>query len=939
MAEKKRTLSAPTYTKGSADPTASAQRAAEAAEQGVDPTQEPSGPNRRQRRQERRRQRRNAPHQQRKRYAREQSRQARQDALDADIGDPIARLRQQTRAEQAKFMSSIRKSGIVSEGQSKPTQKRKLSDLQSAYASMMVLHCLSPLQRGVSAQSVMSVVGMGTMMTMLSPNFRAQVGDYIGQIGPAISNAIDKRVENSTRKKGEAAREKLDKFHDRTGGDRDDVRGLAGRRLRKRLAKIENMERGYREPFTDQSAALAHVGIVQSAYDEMRAPGADRKAIKDRYDTAMSALYEYIEDDGLDQTAVERNVRVITGQLLERDPTQASAFSELGHGQFIKNEPKEFYLPGDTQPTRVWTGDFTDSFGGNTVNGGAFTLREPMSAYEHRVASSKAIYGEMLSSSNLEEFNGVVEQYLVASATREYPEAVEYTDDPLARSRMSRARTMFSSMADDGLSAEDQKLVYMGSYLDAMNMMSETHPEIGRLWAEKFGENWQERMSEMVQDYSDLGEEAMEREQAGADVDEPMHNPGPRFTGTQDGPIVDAESDVVDGEFVDDDPESSVSVDDKDIVDAEVVEDEPVQSESSETAGSVKAESSVTSGSSHDDQQNAVDPKLEAVGVRDDEALQSMIADGVAPERATSGGLWQADRILQGADSQQWRTSLVEDMSDHMAMDILQSAHNPQGEGADEGSWTARHVWRSRARALGKLDPNRASIRAEAHDLTGNSPQGYAEEIRMRRREHRSLLMKGETTTVSPDLEHTPWGPDVAANTRAREMAGMAYSMSDAKVSAGDQDVLHSVAYVRALEKVVAVDPSYEAVVQRMVEREGGSRGDWRRHEFSGSLDRSRSRTATDYDRAVAGLELTPVAELDNPIPSSAREPEETSHKLRESKAPDSEVSLDLRRTSRKNQAARQNMWANGADVRSGRFSTEVDKPLVPENSEPQPGL
>lgn len=915
MAVKKRELGAPTY------PNPTAEQAAPAAEPAAEPAQEQPREQPRSRRQRRR----EAPSAQRREYTRQKEQEARQVGRDASLNDPIAILKIQTQREQMKFMSSVRKSGIVADGQSKPTQRRKLSDLQRAYSSMMVLHCLSPLQQGVSGTNVMSVVGMGSMMTLLSPNFRAQVGEYVNQIGPMISNAIDRKVEGRTIEQGEKARDRLAKLQDRKGLDRDDVRGLAGRKLRKRLDRIERMERGHRDAFTEQSAALAHVGIVQSAYDEMRAPGADKKAIKDRYASAMSALYGYVEDDGLEQSAVERNVRVITGQLIERDPEAASCFTELAHGQFIKSEPREFYLPGQTEPTKLWTGDFTDSFGGKTVKSGAFSLREPMDAYEHRVAASKAIYGEMLSSQTVDEFNGVVEQYLVASAVRQYPEAVEQTTDPLARTRMSRARSMFSSMADDGLGDDERKLAYLGAYMDAMSTMSETHPEIGQMWAERFGENWHERMSEMVNDYSDLGEEMADRAAEGVDPETPMEHEGPRFTGSSDGTMVDhehPENEPVDAEFDDEGPEVDTTVDDPNIVDAEVVTDEEPGSEWS-------------------DDDMRVD--LARVGQFGPDEEKAMVSEGVSLARAAAEGMWNPEDSRRGSTQSQWQQDLIERMSDHMAIDMLQAAHNAQGEGPDGGSWGARHVYRSRSRALGKMDPSKISLSPAALDVADRSQQ-YAAELDIRRESHLDEVGKAaDAGTIEPpsmEMQHAPWDGDYAANTRARELMLMAESMSQAKISPRKQDVLHATAYVRSLEKAIAVDPNYGPVVSEMVTREGSQPSSWREHEFRGALSRTASFAGKTpkqgYAEVSQELDLNKVSDLDEPLPASVRSQEKQAPTREKESAQNAR--LDLRKTSRRSQARRQNMWANGADVNSGRFDTTVESTPVPEGYDPQPG-
>ncbi|OLT27039.1 hypothetical protein BJF83_19485 [Nocardiopsis sp. CNR-923] len=388
-------------------------------------------------RQRRARLRADSPRAQRERYDREladKQRQARRDAAGRD-GDPLARLKLETQHAQDEFIRHLRASRIASPGASRSDQGRQLNDLHRAYVQQMVIQCLEPLKGGLTAQNVLTTVGMGTAMWLLSPNFRAVTGEYAGQMASAIS--------------GQARRE---------------ARSTANGMHRRRLERLERLERGGRDLFTGRSAALAHVGIAQNAYDEMRRPGADRDLVRKNYESALGALYDCVDEDGLDRAEVARDMRGIVGQLIERDPEQATVFAELGHGRFVRSEPVTVVDEDTKQTRKVWEGDYVDARNGDLITGGTFSLREPMGTDEHRAEVARTMYAELASTRSPAGVKAVLEQYVVGSKTLNHPEAVEQTGDPSARARLNRARTMIASMRGDGISERDQKLVYVGGF-------------------------------------------------------------------------------------------------------------------------------------------------------------------------------------------------------------------------------------------------------------------------------------------------------------------------------------------------------------------------------------------------------------------------------------------------------------------------------------------
>jgi len=388
--------------------------------------------------------------------------QDRKPALPSSEAGLATQLRFDTTQAAETYMTSLRQSGLLDAGETTLTQRRQLSGMHQVYASMMVLQCVQPLQQGLGGKNVASVLGMGASMWMLSPNFRTQVGSLAGRVGDAIR----------------------DKIAHRGAGDR-----LAGS-WQKRLDTVESAERGHRLPFTAQSAAMTEVALAESAYAGMRRPDADVSGVRDRYDSALTALYGYVDADGLDREDVSRSMRVIVGQRLERDRSIANVFSELGHGRFTKSEPREVSINGSTERATVWTGDFIDLHGGLTVSRGSFRVRAPMKLTEHRVLAAETLSAEMTSATSVVQLNAVLSEYVQAPSVEPEGAAVDLIADPDARRRSATARTMFASMAADGLTPDQQRFAFASAYIDAVEVLQRESPELATAWAVEYGDDW-----------------------------------------------------------------------------------------------------------------------------------------------------------------------------------------------------------------------------------------------------------------------------------------------------------------------------------------------------------------------------------------------------------------------------------------------------------------
>ena len=455
---------------------------------------------------------------------------------------PEGKLRMDVRDAGNDFMTSLRRSGIVEPGQTRPQQAKKLIGMHQIYASMMVLQCVEPLKQGLNGVNLVNVLGMGASMWMLSPNFRTQLGSFAGNIGNVLSERANKRSEKFDAK----AEQKHNKLASK--GHEERLRG----KWQKRMDRMEFEKRGHRLPFTAESAAMAEVALAESAYEGMRRPGADVQAVKDQYDSAISVLYGYVADDGLESADVSRAMRTIVGKRMEHDPGMASVFQGLGHGRFTKGPNRV------VDGKEVWTGDFVDS-GRHEVVGGSFSLRPVMDVEDHRIAMSQAMLADLEAVKDLAELNDALSQYMVGSAVNEEPRIADFAEDAGTAQRLGRSRTMFSSMEADGLSEDQRHFAYTAAYIDAVETAQRINPELGRQWAAAYGDHWQTDVAQKMQHYRDMGAQARREEGMGPREPRPGHPAGWGEEGYE-GPYANPDhEDIVDAEVVEDDFDEPVS--------------------------------------------------------------------------------------------------------------------------------------------------------------------------------------------------------------------------------------------------------------------------------------------------------------------------------------------------------------------------------------------
>jgi hypothetical protein len=406
--------------------------------------------------------------------------------------DPAAALRLAVAAAGKKYMAELNHAKLLAEKKTPKERASQLTGIHQSYASMMVLNCLKPLgEGGVTAKSVLTMVGMGTAMWMLSPNFRDQVGDFRDQMKETITAKIDERRHS-----------RLDKVITEAGEQKADGTPLS-QKWQTKLDRAERAKRGDRDAFTAQSAGMTEVALTESTYAAMREPGADVEGLRTTYSSLMNTLYEQAHEDGVDAEEVARAARVVVGLRLEEDPSMATVFSELSHGQFAKSAPREVRISGTEETARVWTGEF-ESRMGQQVRSGSFGLRGPMDANQHQAAMADTMTADMISLTRqhgAEGLNMGVVGYAASWGLKDRPDYVQLMsmNNPLGE-RLRTSRLMMASMEDDAISPSEQQRVYSNAYVDAMENVSALHPEVEQEWAARFGANWRDNMRSFVSD-------------------------------------------------------------------------------------------------------------------------------------------------------------------------------------------------------------------------------------------------------------------------------------------------------------------------------------------------------------------------------------------------------------------------------------------------------
>lgn len=217
------------------------------------------------------------------------------------------------------------------------------------YQRQMMIACVEPLSKGVNKDSIIESIGMYAGMCLVSPSFRKECHATVANV---LYPAVEKKAENA---------------------------GPNSIWAKQRDKVLQAANYGYM-PLTPKSAALMQIGFARGCYNKMREPGANPNEVYSQYEQAMDLLRTRAENDGISGADIDRNMRTIVGQMLEKDPKNAMYFNQTAYGG-IERAPYETVYDNNGEAGKVWRGQFLDK-NGNSYQGG-FSPRMPQDKSWH----------------------------------------------------------------------------------------------------------------------------------------------------------------------------------------------------------------------------------------------------------------------------------------------------------------------------------------------------------------------------------------------------------------------------------------------------------------------------------------------------------------------------------------------------------------------------
>ena len=225
---------------------------------------------------------------------------------------------------------------------------------QEIFQRRMALMALSPLEHGVSGESIVESAAMFIGLYIASPQMRKGLKHLRADRAQAkVNKAIEK---GKSPEKLAALRAKRDVY----------------------LKKSHNG----RLPYTAQTAALFDIGLITQATNKLR-DGADYDKTMEQLGDARSALQDLAAKDGVSSEEMWQAERVIVGKRMRADRSSASVFRETAFDGAHMADPKVVTYVAyadDGSPymakDKVWSGEFVTRDGA-PMDGG-FSPRKPV---------------------------------------------------------------------------------------------------------------------------------------------------------------------------------------------------------------------------------------------------------------------------------------------------------------------------------------------------------------------------------------------------------------------------------------------------------------------------------------------------------------------------------------------------------------------------------
>lgn len=421
---------------------------------------------------------------------------------EASERERLLKLRSEAKMAGEEYLDSLRRAQIFVPGFTEQKATKRLDAMHQVYVQMMVQSCLRPLSRGVNTNSVIQTVGMMASMALLSEDFRDQTRPHVDRLREKIQDRIDTK----TRSRVGAAEKGIERRRDFFSGVLDekkrarlvgstDARAQLSRKWRKRYDDLLYRERGQRQLYTPESAALTELGLMENAFVQMRDPETESQEIYESYKELRSHLWAQFEDDGLERQDVVDRIKKMVGARMEHEPELWTMFKGTAHARITKD-----YRTDGATGTRdeQWRGNWANHIGARMPREATFSLRPPMTRDEHssaitetmRISFADAVSKDMKDGrADGERFREMTIGYMVGFAGRR--QGMDLRGVPAGvRMAVEQSEVMMATMTVDGVEPEAQRAAYSMAYANAMDEVAEQCPEVKDLMHEQFGPDW-----------------------------------------------------------------------------------------------------------------------------------------------------------------------------------------------------------------------------------------------------------------------------------------------------------------------------------------------------------------------------------------------------------------------------------------------------------------
>ena len=323
---------------------------------------------------------------------------------------------------------------------SKREASKEMDERNEMYCRNMFDYCISPLQHGISPETVVDTIGLYVGMSILSKDFRENIGSELkrmmlpvqDRIGSLSANYKDREVARNVRKAeaimrrfgGEpSALEQDDPPHPTPRWARPKVKWAeeylaehyTGENADKHAAKMKlradeiTMAKNHgRLPLTPETAALQKLNLMHNYYVQSRDPkykGEEGEKqlveLEKDYKGAMDMLKTLMKDDKVDVADMNKEFRSIVGQLTAVYPEYEREFSGLAYDNVVRSDGVAVERPSpdsdDIMTCYAWHGEYEWRDTGKAYDG-SFDVRAIQDQDEHiqnATKSIKSIYSKL----------------------------------------------------------------------------------------------------------------------------------------------------------------------------------------------------------------------------------------------------------------------------------------------------------------------------------------------------------------------------------------------------------------------------------------------------------------------------------------------------------------------------------------------------------------